>query len=271
MHRLISRLAGALGLVLLAAGCHASGIGPSLTDTQQEALGQQIFRNECGGRTACLVHWNPGETFPSLGIGHFIWYPAGVDAPFVESFPALMEHMKARSVSMPSWLESLEPFDAPWPDREAFLAERDGERVRELRRLLERTQGLQAEFIFLRARASLERVVEAAPIAERAAIRRRLEALSATPGGVYALVDYVNFKGEGVSADESYQGEGWGLLQVLRQMSRSDPGSALDRFRQAAAVVLTRRAGNASASIEREQWLSGWLNRLETYREPDAE
>ena len=42
----------------------------------------------------------------------------------------------------------------------------------------------------------------------------------------------------------------------------------LDRFRSAAAEVLTRRAGNADAPIERERWLAGWLRRLESYREP---
>ncbi len=42
--------------------------------------------------------------------------------------------------------------------------------------------------------------------------------MAASPNGVYALVDYVNFKGEGTLATERYQDHGWGLLQVLEGM-----------------------------------------------------
>ncbi len=41
-------------------------------------IGDWIYRNECNRNPRCLVDWNPGESFPSLGIGHFIWYPTGV-------------------------------------------------------------------------------------------------------------------------------------------------------------------------------------------------
>ena len=47
-------------------------------------------------RTNEVLWWNPGEEFPSLGIGHFIWYPAGVDGPFIESFPRLLAFLSAR-------------------------------------------------------------------------------------------------------------------------------------------------------------------------------
>ena len=29
------------------------------------------------------------------------------------------------------------------------------------------------------------------------------------------MIDYVNFKGDGLKPTERYKGEGWGLLQVL--------------------------------------------------------
>ena len=53
-------------------------------------LGQQVFRNECRSRPACLTSWNDGEDFPSLGIGHFIWYRAGQQEIYEESFPQLL-------------------------------------------------------------------------------------------------------------------------------------------------------------------------------------
>lgn len=233
-------------------------------------VGQQVFRNECAARYRCLVHWNSGEAFPSLGIGHFIWYPRGVDRGFVESFPELVRFMKDMGTELPVWLQELEPFDAPWQDRNAFLADENSPRVEELRAFLADTRELQARYIFRRASASLQRVLAAAPENERGHLLERLQALTATPGGIYALMDYVNFKGEGLSDGERYKGRGWGLLQVLQVMAPEAGTPALDRFRVAAARVLTRRAENADNPVERERWLPGWLKRLETYREPSG-
>jgi len=81
-------------------------------------------------------------------------------------------------------------------------------------------------------------------------------------------MDYVNFKGEGLAEGERYQGQGWGLLQVLLEMDTAGDKTELQSFREAAGRVLTRRAENAGNPIERERWLPGWLKRLETYREP---
>lgn len=284
-HLVIVALAGLLGL----AGCNSDkkvssaasssveadnpdlqtkDIPLALTSAQLDWVGQQIFRNECAGRFQCLVHWNDGEAFPSLGIGHFIWYPEGVEGRFVESFPALVEYMEQRQVNIPEWLRALEPFDAPWREKADFLAVDDSPRVAELREFLAGTQGIQAEFIFRRARQSLAKVIEAAPDNQKPEIAARLESLSQTPGGVYAIIDYVNFKGEGLSPTERYEGQGWGLLQVLLEMSESPDQSALVKFREAADTVLTRRAANAENPIERERWLPGWRKRLETYAEP---
>lgn len=244
----------------------ASDISLALEPAQLDWVGQKIFQNECAGQYQCLVHWNEAEAFPSLGIGHFIWYPKGVNERFVESFPALVEYMEQRQLSIPEWLRELEPFDAPWPDRETFLAVADSPEMAELREFLAGTQGIQAEFIFRRAKSSLAKIIKAAPEARRPDVQKILQALSQTPGGVYAVMDYVNFKGEGLSPDERYNGEGWGLLQVLLAMP---PGEgALAQFREAAAAVLTRRAQNADNPVERERWLAGWLKRLETYKEP---
>ena len=241
----------------------------TLKPGQMEWVGAQIFRNECAGRLECLVHWNDGEAFPSLGIGHFIWYPTGVDGRFVESFPALIQYMTQRQASVPEWLRKLEPMDAPWPDRAAFMAARESVEMAELQSFLAGTQGLQAEFIVRRAKESLQEVVAEAPEPQQEAVRARLKALTSTPGGIYALMDYVNFKGEGIAVTERYNGQGWGLLQVLLEMAPvTAEHSALTRFREAAGRVLTRRANNAENPIEKERWLGGWLKRLDTYREP---
>ncbi len=260
-----------LVLLLLFSGCRGSSEASvpdiELAPAELNWIGGQIFRNECAGREACLVHWNEGEAFPSLGIGHFIWYPTNVRGPFVESFPALVSFMRERLVPLPRWLDELEPFDAPWPDRDAFREVEDSDRVALLREFLLSTRGVQAEFIVRRARTALVKVIEAAPAPRRAALRSHLRQLTGTPGGAYAVIDYVNFKGEGLSEKETYQGYGWGLLQVLLAMP-DDGGTALEGFRRAAKTTLTRRAEHAPRAIEREKWLPGWLARIDTYREP---
>ena len=267
--------------VLLIYGCDAgtseqgneaaNDISIALKPAELDWVGQKIFHNECAGQFQCLVHWNVGEAFPSLGIGHFIWYPEGINERFVESFPALVEYMKQRQMNIPLWLRELEPFDSPWPDKSAFEAVENSVRVAELREFLAGTQGIQAEFIVRRVQSSLAEIVESVPEDRRAQMKTDLEALGSSPGGIYALLDYVNFKGEGLADTERYNGEGWGLRQVLLAMEPNPEIETLERFRNAAARVLTRRAENAVNPIEKNRWLKGWLKRLETYKQPDGE
>lgn len=238
-----------------------------LSDRQLSWIASKIFQNECNAEVECLVHWNQGEDFPSLGIGHFKWYPRDVDEPYAESFPALVKFMKSKSVGMPEWLAELDPVDAPWPDREAFLAHNKQPQVEFLRWFLDDTRHIQAQFMYERAQATLEDILDATPEEQRPSMRRDIEALRSTPAGIYALIDYVNFKGEGLSPKETYKGEGWGLRQVLERMGRIEQGAALKRFREAATDVLIRRANNADRPIEKQKFLAGWLNRVDTYRQ----
>jgi len=262
-----------LTLMLFLVGCerndHLDQKEVELAPGELTWIGEQVFRNECGSRETCLVHWNEGEAFPSLGIGHFIWYPEGVEGPYVESFPTMVKFLVQRGASLPSWLEAIQPFDAPWSTRKDLIQTSNMARVQELRDFLVDTRGLQAEFLVNRARQALGRIVRAVPADEQRVVSRRIEDLLRSPGGVYALIDYVNFKGEGLAETERYNGQGWGLLQVLREMSQQEEMATLQAFREAAARVLTRRADNASNEIEKQRWLPGWLNRIDTYQEPD--
>src|SRR5690554_7279739 len=143
MKPLISLLLTAMLLAL--SGCDAdrdpvTADSLAIKPAQLDWVGQKIFANECASRFDCLVHWNEGEAFPSLGIGHFIWYPEGVEGRFTESFPQLIRYMIQRQARVPDWLRNLEPFDAPWPDRNAFLAVEDSVRIAELREFLAGTQ-----------------------------------------------------------------------------------------------------------------------------------
>lgn len=67
-----------------------------------------------------------------------------------------------------------------------------------------------------------------------------------------------------LSPTETYQGQGWGLLQVLQGISSSSK-NIVDDFVDSAKKVLAQRVKNAPPGKHEEKWLKGWFNRLETY------
>jgi len=248
-------------LLALAIACICSSAWAlELTPDQSLRVGKKIWQNECAGTVDGLTSWNGGEDFASLGIGHFIWYPAGHRGPFEESFPELIAFLGERGVKMPAWLR--EARACPWGSRQEFRADFDGERLRSLRALLTETIGLQAEFATRRLEQALPKMLAAAPAAEHERIRQNFYRVAAEPDGPYALIDYVNFKGEGTLAIERYKGHGWGLLQVLEGMG---PGPALPAFASSADRVLTLRVANSPPERHEAKWLPGWRNRLKTY------
>jgi hypothetical protein len=143
------------------------------------------------------------------------------------------------------------------------MADFNGAKLTGLRDLLASTVGQQARYAALRLEAALPKMLEAAPAATRDKIRTNFYRVANSPGGLYALMDYVNFKGEGTSPTERYQGEGWGLLQVLDGMS--DSGSPTAAFSKSADRVLTRRVELSPPARAEKKWLPGWRNRLATY------
>lgn len=232
--------------------------------SEARELADRVWRNESGGDDAKILWWNRGEAFASAGIGHFIWYPAGVDEPFQESFPELLAYLESRGVAMPAWLADAEARDCPWPTREVFLEQRAGEKAAQLRRLLLATVALQAAFMLARLESALDRMLATLPARDAAIIESRFCALAARRVGRYALVDYVNFKGEGINPDERYRGQGWGLKQVLEEMDDALPAN--EAFADAAGRVLARRVRNAPPARDEQRWLPGWLRRVESYR-----
>lgn len=242
-----------------------------VSSSELRLIADRIFRNEGGNQVSNLVHWNNGENFASMGIGHFTWYPAGRRARFGNTFPGLLHYMESNGVHLPTWLQKARHQGAPWRTRTELARAKNSSQVKELQQLLYRTRMLQAAYIVKRTQKALPRLVKTAPPHLRQRVAQNLNAVANTPGGWYVLVDYVNFKGEGLNRSGGYKGQNWGLLQVLEDMRPSKPGKgALNEFANAATRVLVRRVRNAPPARNEARWLAGWSNRINTYRHPDV-
>ena len=227
-------------------------------------IGEKIYMNECAAKRALLTSWNSGEAFPSLGIGHFIWYPQGSSGPFKESFPELIRFMQRDGTKIPAWLTRAIDSGAPWSSRAQFLSAQDSPEMEELRSFLDSNKPLQVRFMVARLNRALPEMLAASPEVEHSRIEAQFHRVAKAPMGYYVLIDYVNFKGEGIKASERYQGEGWGLLQVLQNMKEEDE-DALHSFASAADRVLTRRVELSPPVRGEKRWLAGWRKRLATY------
>jgi hypothetical protein len=258
-----ARLA-AIGIALLAACAPAASA--DLSPARKSAIGHKIWQNECAGTVDGLTTWNAGEEFPSLGIGHFIWYPAGFQGRFEESWPKFVAFAKQQGATPPP--VALERH-SPWKTKAEFLKDFHGPQLTALRKWLAANVALQTDFIIARSRAALPKILAAAPASERKRIEANYHKVATTPQGTYALIDYVNFKGDGTQASERYNGRGWGLLQVLGEMKDTPAGAAAaTEFSSAAKRVLSRRIANSPPGRGEKRWEQGWHNRCTTYARP---
>lgn len=260
--------------LLVLGGCTTNNVEPEKEDIgtiipveDLSWIANKVFKNETSGDYDKLVFWSPREEFMSLGIAHFIWYPEGQSGPFTETFPDLINYFKNVNEPLPTWLATRTERGAPWQYRQAFEDDKYSQRVRELRDLMSRTMNLQANFMAKRLRKALPEIASHVSDYDREKIIARYKAIEKTKNGLYPLLDYVNFKGEGTAQSERYQGQGWGLLQVLQEMPDVSPGGrALDEFANAAEKVLKRRVRNSPSGRNEHRWLSGWMHRVNSYR-----
>lgn len=238
----------------------------AVSDEELDQIGQKIFMNECAGKVEYLTTWNEGEEFASLGIGHFIWYPKGKHGPFRETFPELLHFLKERGAELPPWLNESSNPSCPWNSRDEFIQDLQCEKMTVLRKFLSDTVSLQVVFVANRVLRALPVMMQAAPEESFRNVQKQFYRVALSPIGMYVLIDYANFKGEGVLKTERYGGQGWGLLQVLEEMKGTGSGpEALQEFCKAARAVLTRRVANAPKERNEQKWLPGWEKRINTY------
>jgi hypothetical protein len=249
-------------VLILAANQVSAAINLSPAETRR--IGNKIWQNECGGTVAGLTSWNTGEDFASLGIGHFIWYPKGARGPSRRVSQNLSSSQRLAERSCPQWRpHRMAAHGIPAVE---FNAASQSPPMKELRAFLARTVDLQAEFLVHRLHDALPKMLANAGSVNQALVQERFDRVAGTANGCYALVDYVNFKGEGVLATERYDGQGWGLLQVLEGMKTEATGrEAVKSFAESAKAVLRNRVRHSPPARNEARWLPGWLKRVDTY------
>jgi len=283
-------LAGTIVAGLPSDGCAADDQPPKLISPPRPAevsmprlvlapdvatkVGRQVWRNETGGERDMITAWNEAEDFMSLGIGHFIWFPDRLETRFQESFPKMLTFLRQHGAAPPSWLDRDKVPPCPWTTRDHFQREFRGKQMSELRAFLHDNVGLQATYLVERMQGALPKILESLPTdAERAHVRAQFIRVAAASPDLYPLVDYINFKGEGIAASETYPNidtgvpEGWGLKHVLIEMkgTTAEQDAVLGEFADAAGYVLKRRIRNNPPN---KRWEKGWLKRVDTYRRP---
>lgn len=243
----------------------------TLSKTQANYIAKKVWQNEGAGLDKYLVHWNDGEDFASVGIGHFIWFSKGHRERFREVFPMVVAFMEKRSVKMPDWLNSKTAL--PWNSKAAFYAAKKAKskKYTELFDFLKSTMSYQAEFMAQRLSQALPQMLESIDDTKREALvkKRFYEVMQNKDGsinerGLYVLLDYTNFKGEGTLKSERYKGQGWGLLQVLEHMNPKEKNKT-KAFAESAKAMLSRRIKNSPPARGEERWRKGWNVRLDTY------
>lgn len=258
MHRWTSLL---FMIALLFAGAPLPAITVSHDDAEKIAV--KIWKNECAGKIEGLTTWNQGENFASLGIGHFIWYHSGCkNEPFQETFPELLKFIASQGHALPVWLEDYPP--CPWNSREEFYDDISSPLMTNLRQFLFETKNLQALFMAKRMENALPKILDGLSADEKAKVTIIFYRLADTPQGLFALIDYINFKGLGISPKESYQGKAWGLKQVLLAIDPTTP-NPVKAFTESAKAILAERVKNSPPDRNEERWLKGWQNRLDQY------
>lgn len=234
-------------------------------------IADMIFQNECQMKDDNLISWNEGEDFLSLGIGHFIWYPKGRSDRYRESFPDLISSFQAQGLKIPAELFEMIQNGPPWKSRDEFLAARTGTEAVRLREFLKQTMSEQALFMMRRFQQALLQMIQTTPPDRRALLTEKIVALMQTRNGLYAMIDYLNFKGDGLSPEERYREHGWGLFQVFYEMGwPADSEGPEAEFVEAARIVLRRRVDNAPSERQEERWILGWENRVKTYSDLTA-
>lgn len=195
-----------------------------------------------------FTEWGQGEDFPSLGLGHYIWYPEGTPKEakkFEESFPQYIEFMlKNCNIAIPADLQDTSHKQvilkieggklingAPWKEK---LSADGKEGFDVLKKIPTSGASSLTKFLWTKENTDCQAKFQQKRLADAIAAMR---AKPTNPGmcslidgfmhdrnSYLAMLDYVNFKGDGNNPQKDFyvhKDKGtiqWGLKQVIESV-----------------------------------------------------
>lgn len=265
-----------------------------LTPNDRKRLIHLIWQRESAGSVEGLTAWNAGESFASVGFHHALWHPdrdstvnafahfakaRGLENIPEEIFLPLPDYLSTRML----WKEALA--DAAQGQTEQEQAKtRAGMLLKKLQVFFARNDVQEAQLDFIvqdlqNFRENFSQIIQDIPDAQRRAhwqdktsrVEGNFDALAQSPEGLFALLDYISFKGDGFSEGNLRIGleirevsldTNWGLLQVLSKMRMTAHEAPLSAFQHSASEILAERAHRWKSD---EKWMLGWNNRVQGY------
>lgn len=245
------------------------------------SLGFRMWKNYAGGTLEGLTKWdesNADHQFMYLGIASNIWLPEGSSSIFQADWPVVAQRLKDLGCKIKPWM--LE--DCPWSSKEEFDADFDSKKMTWLRTHLSKKKLVWAQAFYIAERLqrsmdpnSPDSLLNGLTADQSALVQKNFNLVvhCTNPSGIYALIDYVNFKGEGrLDGAEKFNGQSWGLLQVLLNMQTPEEGAddatIINAFFESAKVTLNNRIINQKIqdpnSNEQQYW-NMWVAHLSDY------
>ncbi|MFZ4116631.1 MAG: hypothetical protein ACOYK6_07935 [Chthoniobacterales bacterium] len=264
----------------------------SFTDTQLSELGNRL--RSIYSPEKKMAAWDQ-RGFAYIGIAQFLWYPAGTSNTFGDDWPNTASVLKDHGVDLEGWMMG----PCPWPSEKEFsdAQKQNDPRLEKLISLLSAPKAIteQARVIvenFHQAFSPISKssIVKNLPPGEAELLQNNFKAVARVydennkPLGLFALMDYTHFKGEGIGG--GYNTQSWGLQRVLWNMQNVDPEfvhshTALETFIASAKQVLEERIVNyrierdrnntpvannkPNAHFDEDQYRNFWYDHLDAY------
>lgn len=220
----------------------------------------KIFMNETGGKMENVLSWSKNESFANLGIGHFIWYGNHREI-YEETFPDFITYVQFLdpSLKIPKLLTYKK---CPWESKEEFDKMKKSKTGRKLVKFLLNHEVVQHQMNFMVEKLKL--ISNNLSQEESLQFIKKFKKIHETDNGVFALLDYTNFKGFGTNPNERYNNQGWGLYQVFQEIEFNDrfKNNPVIVFKEKCRLVLLRRIKNNPID---KKYRKGWLKRINKY------
>ncbi|MFZ4116632.1 MAG: hypothetical protein ACOYK6_07940 [Chthoniobacterales bacterium] len=252
------------------------------TQDQLPLIGKRFFKDQKAEENKPKWGEDQEHNFVYIGSLEYIWYGENNRAQFVEDWPTVASRLKAAGLPIEDWALGA----CPWNTKEDFDEEvksstlpdstLDPEsRIGKLIALLSQDEAktVQVQTLVDRLNRALESshdssltptIFQDLPPGELELLKSNLDAVASVqdakghPLGLYALIDYPYFKGEGTAIGEHCNVDGWGLQEVLLNMDPNKVKDAdgvvdgpLQAFIDSGMATLDRRIANHRMEADR--------------------